>query len=222
MPWLKWNDGETKDIFVLEDHCHQNVVHWVRGRGIDCHGPGCRLCDLGDRPSVRWATEVMCDGQQYTWEMSNTVHNQLMAAAQVLGGLLGLHLTVTRSGTGLDTQYTLVPIERDETVEPATPAAGGSTTPQAVHHAATNNDRLRAQIARDPQGAAAYAKELCATLELEPKEALQDFLNADGRAYANADAITQLAAFTKHLEQQVNRAKREAQELRLNLDELLG
>jgi len=170
--WVKWEDGETKNVRILSASPVSLLVHWFNGRTIPCSGPGCSMCTMGDRPKQRWSVQVQYDGDTMTWEMANMTWRTVEAISQELGGIHNLALKVIRNGTGRATRYTIIPLADQSQVD--------------------NTSDLAARVK--------YAKDLATTLGYDPAKALKDYLETASDDIKNADAFTQVNGFIEMLE----------------------
>ncbi len=170
--FVKWDDGEIKELVILNDQPITYTLHWISGQPEPCKGPGCGACQMGIRPSRRYVVWVQTGNDQLLWEMAMLTWRDLATIAEMQGALRGLHLRVKRTGTGRDTRYTLVPIglvgESElpdepelslDLVQPTSGSGNGNSTSDF-----TNLGAVRA----DPRGAAAYLKSLCQSLGTTP------------------------------------------------------
>lgn len=113
-------------------------------------------------------------GVQHTWEMSNRVYQNLNALANAYGGFSQLALRVTRTGTGMATQYQIIPLQ-----------------------AAPQDDAQRELNAKLD-----YARHLCQNAGSTAKMELVRFLGEDHPELADKPLQTQLAKFIPWLENQ--------------------
>ena len=105
------NDGDSVvGAFVGEPVAYE--IHWVRGRGFPCRGPGCRDCEAGNRPSLRIALNffVPADGAMRVIEGGTMLFKSVLAAREKHGLDRSL-FEVRRVGRAGDkyTTYTVLP-----------------------------------------------------------------------------------------------------------------
>lgn len=203
--WLTFEAGDKKEVLIQSDKPEKKLVHWDGDMYVECEKPDCPYCDEKAKRYTRYAVEVLAEDDVWTWEMAKLVYRQLKDVAEEYGGLRGLRVSVKRRGEGRKTRYTIIPL--------------------GVASAIVKENTMwaRGSIARDPAGAAAFVKELAASLEITAKEAMTDFLASEGQEYAEADGITQLGALIKSLVAKCEQARQEADEsAEIDLDSLLG
>lgn len=205
--WLNWNDGETKELVVLNDQPIKHIVHWVEGKGQPCTGRDCGACRIGVRASQRYTVHAWCDGEITRWEMALLTWRDLAALAEMSGQLRGLQLRVRRTGTGRQTRYNLIVTDTvpedelppEEAVEPWQP-----DEPELPAGGLISGDFTRREVVvSDPQGAAAYAKELAASLDTTAKAVLAELAGRDGEAWEGRSPTGQLHALILELERRV-------------------
>lgn len=202
--WLRWESDEKKEVLIQSDKPVKKLVHWDGEMYVECEKPDCPWCDDKVRRITRYSVEALAEDDVWTWEMAKLVYAQVKDIAEEYGGLQGLHLKVKRTGEGRKTRYTIIPLGVASTI------------------VEENTLWDRGAIARDLEGAAAFAKELAASLEITAKEAMTDFLASEGQEYTDMDGITRLGALIKSLVAKCEQARQEAEEgAEIDLDDLL-
>lgn len=202
--WLTFEAGDKKEVLVQSDKPVKKLVHWDGDMYVECEKPDCPWCDEKAKRYTRYAVEVLAEEDVWTWEMAKLVYRQLKDAAEEYGGLRGLRVSVKRRGEGRKTRYTIIPLGGASTIVEEKPMWD------------------RGAIARDPEGAAAFVKELAASLDMTAKESATKFLTADGKEYVDQDNVAVLGALTKWLVPQCEQARQEAEEnAEIDLDSLL-
>ena len=179
--FLSWTAGESKDLVILSEKGTESRVHWISGESSDCKGEGCPQCAQGFRPSIRWTVDARHEGEETSWEMSNTTFFGVEDVAEMVGHLEDLRLRVTRHGTGMKTRYSVLPITEEE------------KAPKKE----TTADEYASEI-----------KRLCALANMDPKQELKLFLTEVSPQLAEAPPTIQMRAFydyinaeTKNLQQ---------------------
>lgn len=114
--FLSWDPGESKDLMILSDRGTKKATHWIDGESRECKGLGCGLCEEGSKRTIRWTVLAKYEGEELPWEMSNTTFFGVEDVAEMVGGLAGLRLRVTRHGSGLNTRYSVLPITGEAAV----------------------------------------------------------------------------------------------------------
>lgn len=112
--FLSWDAGESKDLVILSEKGTESRVHWIGQKSYECTGEGCSSCATGSRPTLRWSVDTKCEGEEISWEMSNTTFFGVEDVASMVGHLKDLRLRVTRYGSGLKTRYSVLPITGEE------------------------------------------------------------------------------------------------------------
>ncbi len=225
--WLNWNDGETKELIVINDQPVKHVIHWVQGKGQPCTGPGCGACNLGIRASQRFTVMTLYDGEQSRWEMALLTWRDLAVIAEMQGTLRGLRLRVHRSGTGRNTRYTLIAdgIADESELPPDVPPEAwkpDAETTQKSGLLSGDFTQLHA-VAADPQGAAAYAKELAASLDTTAKAVLAELAISRGELWQPSSPTQQLHELILELERRTAELQSaQADEPTPSLDDLLS
>lgn len=203
--WLRWEAGEKKEVLIQSDKPVKKLVHWTGEMYEECEGKDCIWCDRSIKRVARYAVEALAEDDVWTWEMAGLVWGQLKDVCEEYGGLRGLRVKVKRTGEGRKTRYTIIPLGR------LPPAEGEDTLLD------------RAAIARDPKGAAVYVKGLAASLEITAKEAMEQFLAADGQDLTEANSLDKLAGLIEWLDRRCQEARQETEEdAEIDLDDLLG
>lgn len=203
--WLRWEAGEKRTVLVQSAEPLKRLVHWTGEMYEECEGRDCAWCDRGVKRISRYAVEALAEDDVWTWEMAGLVWKQLKACAEEYGGLRGLKVVVKRTGEGRKTRYSIVPV---------------GNVPMGEEVAALWD---KGSIAKDPEGAAAFAKELAASLEITVREAMDKFLATDGQALVEAGGVDKLSGLIKWLDRQVKAQAAEGEsEPEIDLDALLA
>jgi len=193
MPWLKWTPSETHDLTILSTDSVESFIHWTPAGSMPCQGPNCPFCRAAGRPKHRWAVEVRKADEAFTWEMSNTVYNNLCAISNKLKAFAGLQLSITRNGSGLQTTYTLIP----------TGTIDVSTLPP-IQEAPTAQSHFGADVAqeqrRTAEAVAETIKHLCDATGLDPKVEFTAWMCENEAGYQDSPPDVQLEAFLQFLE----------------------
>lgn len=219
--WISWVDGECHEVTVLSNRPELNAIHWVDGHGEDCLTHNCPWCKSGNRPRRRYAVAVTAEDGNYTWEMSKTTWGNVQALATELGGLRGLRLKVTRHGTYLKTQYIVIALGRSEDDERIPEHENNPDETSGVERGenglVNGSYTKRHVVAADPQGAAAYAKQLAAGLDTTAREVLEDMSLHPAWQEIKNDPVAQLHQLIIRLEKMAE-AGQERTELVQELD----
>lgn len=142
--WLKVKAGEKAMIHVISSEPHSFNSHFFQQlqKGATCPGEGCPACALKDKDHrPRWQHALVvysyADKSCKIWVMSNTTAEQVKNIYDTYKSLSKVDLAVSRTGSGLDTKYGVVPFgtkwkdamlpaevpDLDEVLKPATPEA---------------------------------------------------------------------------------------------------
>ena len=183
--FLKWDDKETIELTVTSEEPESFFTHFIKNQGYPCGGDDCQWCVRGEKPSLRWRVSVLVEGEEETWNMSNQVCDQLESIAEMMGALKGLNLRVRRSGTGLQTRYTIVLAQ-----------AASPELPDDV------SDPVRAR----------YLERLCKEQEIDFEAERERFVEGAPQGFAERSYHDKLVAFQEHLEGMVAGASREEDE----------
>jgi acyl transferase domain-containing protein len=174
--YLKWKDGESKELVVLSEYPFQRRRHWVNNQSQDCAGEDCQFCKAGVRVNLRWTVQVKVGEEELSWDMSNAVCNQLETVAEALGALQNLRVRVIRKGTGTGTRYTIIPM------------------PGALPGMGEHPDRA---------GQEKYIRDLCAQWQLNSDRLLEAFDVLYPAPKGQEYTLERLAAFRGFVESQV-------------------
>ena len=161
--FLKWSDGETKELIVLSTEPVVRKIHWTQNHSADCTGATCALCAAGDKPKLRWTVHVEDLNGEHDWDIANQTCSDLETMAEMTGHLVGLVLRVKRTGAGRLTRYTLMPVQ-----------APTSTAAAPVDYAAAKEEIVRICKASNVDPKAQYTRFVT---EVRP-----DLVKADGIA----------------------------------------
>ena len=200
--WIHFDDGETKEFSVLSGNPRPHQVHWIGGQGADCTGPGCSICAMGTRPSMRWSVDVIYQAERRTWEMANLTWETLSTIASTMGGLAGLRLKVVRTGLGRNTRYTIVPLGRG-----AIPALASTATQAPLPQAPQGTAAQTPAPGDDDRARAEYAKQMAAMLGSNTQTLLAEWRANAGEAAKSASTSQQIALFCDWLEQKLATAQ---------------
>lgn len=170
--FIKWTDGQARDVQIMSASATSTLGHWVSGKRVQCTGQSCANCMAGDRASERWSLDVLCEGKTLTWEMANATFALLEDIAEMVGHLYRLWVKVKRSGTGINTRYTIIPLAQPP-----------------------EEDR-----AKDAGAQAEYIKKTLEALDKDPKETLAEFLAEAPTHIVNAGSQQQLDAFLEYVD----------------------
>lgn len=202
--WLKWESGEKKEVLIQSDKPVKKLVHWDGEMYVECERPDCIHCEDKIKRITRYSVKALAEDDVWTWEMAQMVYAQVKDIAEEYGGLRGLRLKVKRTGAGRKTRYTFIPL-----------GVGPTSLKES-------DDWDRQAVARDVKGAAAYAKELSASLEMTAGAAMDKYLADAGEGIIGAGNLDKLTGLIKWLEMQCEAARQEAEEsVEIDLDDLL-
>jgi len=225
--WLRLQDGESRQFRILDDQPQIHTLHWVQGVAQDHLDTDCPWCKAGIRASVRYTIPIESPDDSDTWEMASLTWKDLQAVHKAVGGIKGGTIDLSRRGVGRATRYTIVWLGR------RAPVASPDVDEAAIHQQGPyvpgrttlvrSLEEEMAHIAADPQGAAAYVKELCASLEISTEAAVAMFHIENPDVGKDAGAVRILAGVSRMLEQKCEAARAAAvPELDVALSELLG
>jgi len=119
--FFKVEPGGFEDVTILCDPIDiisgEQVAIWLTDGNSPVWmytGPHDPYHDLGVKPSDKkykaFLPVLMSDGEQAIWAMSKTVHGSVLDIADATGRLKGVNLRIKRTGKGLQTRYSLVPL----------------------------------------------------------------------------------------------------------------
>lgn len=113
--WLKFEEGTT--TLRLLSHSYTYRTHWdnKEKKSYDCEGEGCKWCAKGNQPRNRWAYLVLVRDKkapaikvmEVGWSVFGTILE--LANDEDYGDPREYDIKVTRKGSGLDTEYTVIP-----------------------------------------------------------------------------------------------------------------
>jgi hypothetical protein len=113
--FLKFDDGESVDIHILNDEPVSEISHGFGKTKAVCNGNGqCAACTDGDYPKERWKTNVLirASNKVKIWEFGWGVMSQIKEIAGMLEEegktLESVDLRVKASGDKLERKYTIV------------------------------------------------------------------------------------------------------------------
>ncbi len=170
--YLSFSDGQTRDVQIMAASAIPKRVHWVDGKSVACTGPQCANCLAGGKVSERWSLDVIADGKPLVWEMANLTFAALEDAAEMVGYLYRLWVRVKRTGTGINTRYTMMPLAQPPPEEKA----------------------------KDMEAQAKYINDALTALGIEPKHFLAEFLLAAPSHIANGSPQQQMDAFLEYVD----------------------
>jgi len=98
MAWLKIPAGGEAILQIKTGVITSSVVHWVDKKTSLCTGPGCQLCQLGNKQDRRFSMEVLQAGNAVTWEFPEAVLKQLQKLVDNPSKLAGTGIRVRRVG----------------------------------------------------------------------------------------------------------------------------
>jgi len=116
-PWLKFEEGTT--TIRLLSHSYHFKSHYVKSenKSYDCTGfvETCKWCQGANLPRQRWAYAILVRGKEESlikvmevgWSIFGTILN--LSKDEDYGDPRGYDLKITKTGTGLDTSYTVIP-----------------------------------------------------------------------------------------------------------------
>lgn len=121
--WMKLEEGDNK-VRIVELNYADYGSHYLpsKKKSYACIGKekGCPLCEKGDKPSVRYITWVIdrMDGQFKRMEFGYSIAKQLETFANnddygIDESGFPYDITINRKGSGLDTEYTVLPSRKD-------------------------------------------------------------------------------------------------------------
>ena len=102
---LTFNPGETKTFQLQAEGYKAYPRHWVGREYKPCSGPGCALCGAGLTAKTDYMIPIAIAGIPESYIFSTGVAQQLDAFTQQGHKLLGLMVSVTRSGERQNTRY---------------------------------------------------------------------------------------------------------------------
>ena len=102
---LTFNPGETKTFQLQAEGYKAYPRHWVGREYKPCSGPGCALCGAGLSPRTDHIIPISIAGLPESYIFSSGVAQQLDAFTQQGYKLLGLMITVSRTGERQNTRY---------------------------------------------------------------------------------------------------------------------
>jgi len=107
--FFKLNDGESKIVVFEDEKPKFKQLVWVDGQS-EVYDP---KLHRGEKPSTRVCLRVYCDNTWQIWETS--LRNlELIKKYGVKGKLPKFQFEIERTGTGLETKYTIV---QDEAID---------------------------------------------------------------------------------------------------------
>lgn len=118
--WLKLKEGANKVRIVSEFEAFGNHYIPEEKKSVVCLGKDkCPLCKKGDKPSVRYLGWVI-DREDGNLKMAMFGHTIFKAIGELamsedysFEGIPDYDVTIKRTGTGLDTQYTVIPARKE-------------------------------------------------------------------------------------------------------------
>ena len=108
-------------IRILGSYIFRNI-HYVPDaqiRYIICCGEGCPLCAAGNKPKLSYYVNIFdrADNKVKILRFGVTVRKALYNLYRKYGDLSQFDIIITREGTGLDTQYSIMPAPPKENME---------------------------------------------------------------------------------------------------------
>jgi hypothetical protein len=129
---LTFNPGEIKTFQLQAEGYKAYPRHWVGREYKPCSGPGCALCGAGLSPRTDYIIPIAIAGLPESWVFGQTVSQQLDLLTQQGYKLLGLMITVARTGSRQDTRYTVSLAGGAAPPAPPQPVAGFQTAGQVL------------------------------------------------------------------------------------------
>lgn len=106
--WLTIREGEVVQLSINIPSITTVTKHFVLAdnRSYYCQGALCDLCLDGVPKRTRYQAEVISQGQSLRWEFGDDVYRQVHKLSTTEGYAAA---TITRSGQGQRTRYTIRP-----------------------------------------------------------------------------------------------------------------
>lgn len=116
--FIKLENGENRIRLVSKPENYQVHNQKIEGkfRSVKCEGTDCKLCAEGNKPRDRYAWVVLdrSDGQVKVYECGWMVFEQVLNLArdEDYGDPTQYDLKITKTGEGLDTNYTVIAVPK--------------------------------------------------------------------------------------------------------------
>lgn len=133
--YVKLPEGSTT-LRIVDEEPYTRWTHWVpqanggRGMSITCIGKGCPICNLiaeakANKVKPKYNTRKVhsmnvinrTTNQLEVLEQGESIFKQLKAFHKEIGDIRDYDVKIIRSGKGLDTNYTCVPLQKKPLTE---------------------------------------------------------------------------------------------------------
>lgn len=121
--YLKLKAGEVVSFNILSQKPEKEIIHWQNKKRVKCLGKEkCELCMEGDKPKQRWNIMVWDRKEQKEkkFEFGASIAGQIKAIAEMQhesqSDIHKTDLRIKTTGSGLETEYTVLPAPINGTI----------------------------------------------------------------------------------------------------------